>query len=151
MHKKRLLKLVRLLEKDAKNKKGIKFDLDVVAQHSRPGREDSWGVCSQQFIKGETPTLDCGTAACAVGLAAISGAFKREGFTYTITVHWGIEPKYKRTVGFGSAECRFFELRKEESEFLFGPDSYAGRMVGARGELRVAKRIRDFVAGKVAA
>jgi len=147
VNKKRLLKLADLLEADAKNKKGIKFDLGTIVSHSEPvigadGWPRSW------HVKGEKPTLDCKTAACAVGLAAISGAFKRQGFSYCVTKDKGIELVFGRSRGFGSAASKFFGLSAEESEFLFFPDSYDGEIIGARGERKVAKRIRDFVAGK---
>jgi hypothetical protein len=62
VNKKRLLKLADLLEADAKNRKGIKFDLGTVAMSSA---EDG------NFIKGELePSVSCNTVACAMGLAA---------------------------------------------------------------------------------
>src|SRR5580704_5650057 len=71
MNKRRLLKLADLLEADAKNKKGIQFDYH------------HWGSVGNR----EEP-LSCGTSACALGLAAISGAFTRAGLGYT-THPWG--------------------------------------------------------------
>ena len=56
MNKKRLLKLADLLEADAKNKKGIKFDYWATANLADPKEP-----------------ISCGTSACAMGLAALSG------------------------------------------------------------------------------
>jgi hypothetical protein len=61
MNKRRLLKLADLLVANAHNSKGMRFDLDhwgVFRGHKRPRK------------------LDCQTTGCALGLAAMSGAFK---------------------------------------------------------------------------
>lgn len=86
MNKRRLLKLADLLEEDAANAKGVKFDLRVVACHAKKHKEAPTSPYDdgRYFRPGERPTLDCGTAAGAVGLAVLSGAFKRQGFTYQI-------------------------------------------------------------------
>jgi hypothetical protein len=134
MNKRRLLKLADLLEADAANECGIKFDLGLWA--STEGNQ-------------KAPELNCGTTACAVGLACISGAFKRQGLTYTS--EWGgIWPHFDGLREWEAVEA-FFGLSASESEFLF-VDSHYYRVdlptVGAAGERAVAKRIRDFVAGK---
>jgi hypothetical protein len=145
MNKRRLLKLADLLEADAKNRKGIKFDLEVIASKA-VGRDGDY----EEFEPGEVPEINCGTAACAVGLACISGAFKHSGLSYQIT-GWGLEPKFVALVGWSRAETTFFGLTEDESTFLFREDSYPiGKTRGAVGERYVANRIRDFVAGKVA-
>jgi hypothetical protein len=146
MNKKRLLKLADLLEADAKNKKGIKFDLDYIAV-----KADVHPTKEMTYKPGEVVALDCGTAACAIGLACISGAFKRSGLTYRVDEYWGVEPVYGEHDGWGNAERAFFGLSDGEVEFLFQTWSYPhGKTKGAEGERYVAKRIRNFVAGKVA-
>ena len=125
MHKKRLLKLADLLEADAKNKKGIKFDMGT------------WGVT-------EYGNLSCGTQACAMGLAALSGAFKRQGLRAEIyfgdvTVHFG---EYE---GFAAAS-ELFGISGGDACWLFSSSYYDGAMIGAKAECIVAKRIRAFVA-----
>lgn len=139
--KNRLLKLADLLEEDAKNKKGIKFDLDVIAVNSQ----------GHDFRFGEVPTVSCGTTACAVGLACVSGAFKRSGLSYEIK-DYGFEMVLNKEsgemLGWPAIED-FFDLFSRESSFLFTPGSYPyDKRTGAKGERFVAKRIRDFVAGK---
>ena len=140
MNKKRLLKLADLLEADANNPNGLKFDMGT------------WGESS-----GETAEISCGTRACAMGLAALSGAFKRQGLHYEITgdpysTATFIDINFKDEVysdGMESAE-KLFGITDQESEFLFDDNSYPQRYkTGKRAELYVAKRIRDFVAGKV--
>lgn len=140
MNKRRLLKLADLLEADAKNKKGIKFDLNVV------GYVDN-------IPENEVVKLDCGTSACAVGLAAMSGKFNREGLSYKVTTGWlnNIVPTFNgRVLQYDTAAMRLFEITRREANFLFTPGQYQTRQEGAKGERYVAKRIRDFVAGKVA-
>lgn len=140
MNKRRLLKLADLLEMDAKNKKGMKFDIRVVG-----------------FVngakKGDAIELNCGTSACAMGLASISGAFNRQGLTYKVTEDWlnNIVPVLDgRVFQYDTAAVRLFSISRKEANFLFTPASYPeNKKEGAVGERYVAKRIRDFVAGKV--
>ena len=134
--KNRLLKLAALLEADAKNKKGVKFDLGI------------WGRSDDPEL---TPvSVSCGTTACAVGLAVVSGAFKRSGLYNTADLPGRISPSFDNRVGFDAVEA-FFDLTGEEAGFLFSDDFYpVSFRTGAKGERFVAKRIRQFVAGKVA-
>ena len=137
MQKQRLLKLADLLEADANNPKGMKFDLRPIAIKA-DGRE---------FSPGDVPKLDCGTVGCALGLAAISGAFKDKGFSFYIN-EFGFWPKYKGRAAREAAES-FFGIDGNESCWLFIATSYPRhKRDGKAGELAVAKRIRDFVAGK---
>jgi len=134
--KNRLLKLAALLEADAKNKKGVKFDLGI------------WGRSDDPEL---TPvSVSCGTTACAVGLAVVSGAFKRSGLFNAAVVPGRIVPGFDNKFGFGAVEA-FFDLAQREAAFLFYHASYpVSFRTGAKGERFVAKRIRQFVAGKVA-
>jgi hypothetical protein len=137
MNKKRLLKLAYLLEADAKKKKGIRFDLA------------SWG-----YVSDDAMPLSCGTTACAAGLAAVSGAFKRSGLSYRldgcaikITLNGQCRDRGGWKGSFLSA-IKFFDLSKDEGQFLFVDRFYAGLPKSkAEGEIVVAQRIRDFVAG----
>jgi hypothetical protein len=148
MHKERLLKLADLLEADAANPKGVKFDLAVWAAPAGKARE----------FKNGKPTLGCDTAACAVGLACLSGAFKRAGLTYELKdrCEWDreskehITPLFNGTYGMRAVSL-LFNIEEYEADWLFLPDEYLSRQrKGARGELAVAARIRAFVAGKAA-
>ena len=69
MQKRRLLKLAAMLQADAKNKKGIQFDIGTVG---RPSTD-----IFTPFDASKPIPLDCGTTACAMGLAVISGEFKK--------------------------------------------------------------------------
>lgn len=136
MNKRRLLKLADLLEADAKNKKGVKFDLS------------SWGHTNGG---DEAPFHSCGTTACAVGLAVVSGAFKRSGLKNLFVGDGTICPSYNGKSDW-PATRDFFGLSIDESHYLFSEDHYpAEKSQGAIGERYVAKRIRDFVAGKISA
>lgn len=143
MNKRRLLKLADLLEADAKNKKGVAFDLRAWAKKKVGG-----AFCRWAFEAKEDVEVNRNTAACAWGLAAISGAFKREGIGYEIVVG-NLDPTFSGLRGIEAAQL-FFGIDEDASEFLFMPYRYSRRyLTGAKGERYVAKRIRDFVAGKV--
>lgn len=139
MNKKRLLKLADLLEADAKNKKGIKFDLGMI------GESSDW--MAETF----EPKVDCGTTACAMGLAAISGAFKGAGLSYKVTGNAIDTTMNGRRTSYIRSACRVFEITYREANYLFSPYWYFKSIPrGSAGEIKVAKLIRDFVAGKVA-
>lgn len=129
MNKKRLLKLADLLEADAKNKKGIKFDMY------------GWGVVSDPLNP-----VSCGTAACAMGLAALSGAFKRAGLDYYLPPNASLLRftwKGVATDGF-TAGAALFGISEEDSMTIFSADT--AHDTGASAERRRAKIIRQFVA-----
>jgi hypothetical protein len=135
MHSDRLLKLAELLEADAANPVGIQFDLGV------------WGEADSD----QPVSLSCGTQACAMGLAVLSGAFEQYGLLNGANVPYLIIPEmvaipgFTNPVGFAAAE-RLFGILYDDAVRLFSPDYYAGVTVGAEGELVVASRIREFVA-----
>ena len=145
MNKKRLLKLADLLEADASNRRGIKFNLSTVITPSEKLPANAKAI-----------PVSCGTQACAMGLAAISGAFKRQGLSYRMehNEEYGIQidtTMFGNDMDYDDAAMELFEITYEEAHFLFTPSSYEGDdipIIGARGERYVAKRIRDFVAGK---
>lgn len=138
--RRRLLKLADLLEADASNERGVKFDLGTWARK----------LDRRSFPK-HLKKLDCNTSACAVGLACLSGVFKEEG------LHWvslasedenNIIPLFGIEEGFSAVQY-FFGLTYRQSEWLFLDHEYpTEERQGQRGERAVAKRIRDFVAGK---
>lgn len=154
MNKPRLLKLVKLLRENAKNRKGAKFNLT------------SWGIRAENFVdaRDKPVPVDCGTSACAFGLAAISGAFKRAGLSYEPRVTHGVAgfvealqiiPTYKGFTEFSAAR-KFFDLpylaqtvdgREEPpTSALFDPYYYPAKYrKGARGERYVANRIAKYV------
>lgn len=134
----RLLRLANVLENDAKRKTGIKFDLDVVCKPSS-------GPLTKKKLK-----LDCGTTACAIGLWGIHPSFRKDGVSAQACIDTGeMWPTYRGRSGREAAEA-YFKITGCESHWLFIASQYDGPTKGARGEIAVAARIRDFVAGKAA-
>lgn len=137
MNKRRLLQLADLLEADANNPKGIQFDLDTWAE--RVGRER---------FPSRLKKLDCGTKACAVGLACLSGVFADEGLSWkTMSDENNIDPLYDGKVGHTAVE-RFFDITYDQFCRLFASAFYdEDQRIGADGERAVSQRIRGLVAG----
>src|SRR5258706_528932 len=103
MNKRRLLKLADLLEADAKNKNGIKFDMA------------DWGLVADP----ENP-LSCGTDACAMGLAALSGAFRRAGLTASTPAGGRISFFWRGHESDGiSAATKLFDIDRNDATDLF--------------------------------
>lgn len=143
--RKRLLQLADLLEKDASNKKGMKFDMG------------SWGEITGDHTL-DNP-LSCGTQACAMGLAALSGVFKRAGLGYELrkidSEYYSVEIFFRQRgrkliVGGTSSASRLFGIPQDHANWLF-TDWPENCREGARGERIMAKRLRDYVAGKIVA
>lgn len=136
MHKERLLKLADLLEADAANTAGIKFDLGCWAAPSDEDRP--W--------EGKVVPVSCDTTACAVGLACISGAFQAEGLGFKIEYE-ALSPVFGELAEWKAVKS-FFGISGLQAEYLFMDTSYDDEPTeGADGERVVAQRIRDFVAG----
>lgn len=144
MQKRRLLKLAAMLQADAKNKKGIQFNIDTLGRPSEPAR---------LFEKGRIIPLDCGTTACAMGLAALSGKFERAGLSYLVNNHWisqQILMKWKgRLLDYDKSAMKLFNITLEQAYYLFSPWTYPKtKKTGAAGEREVVRRIKRIVAGK---
>lgn len=158
--KRRLLKLADMLEADAKNKKGVHFNLSTVVAKTDP---ENYSGFACHVPEDFSPEISCGTTACAMGLAAISGAFKRAGLSYKydssnqlIVTTWN--GRFKE---YDAAAVVLFGITKDEANYLFTPSYYSEKVAdswgdhpmskvrGAKGERRVANRIRKFVAGEI--
>lgn len=138
MNKRRLLKLAAMLEADAKKKTGISFNLSTVVQTDEP---------VSRKVK-----LNCGTQACAMGLAAISGVFVYCGLSYRLNPDFCGAAAIVTTVNgksldYDLAAMATFDLTERQAGFLFTPSDYPDGMSlrGHDAELYVAKRIRNFV------
>lgn len=128
-----LLKLADMLEADAANPSGLKFDMH------------NWGM-TQAW--GDQPELSCGTTGCAFGLAAISDQF--EGLTFSMSGNY-MHPQFRRADGVMledyEAAKELFDITVEQSHQLFCPDYYpSDKLEGADSEKFVAARIRQLVA-----
>lgn len=137
MNVKRLKKLARLLFADAAKPKGVKFDLTAWAK--KGGR-------IKAFKNEKRVPVSCGTNACAVGLACISGAFKKEGLSFEIRNKILI-PTFAASNNWEAVEI-FFEITRDEARFLFESTAYR-KSKGAEAEIMVANRILDFADEKV--
>jgi hypothetical protein len=129
VNKRRLLRLADLLEANAKNEKGVKFDLD------------SWAKLPPGKV-----TLDCRTTACAVGLACISGEFEELTYRRGLLTPSKLIPLFRELIGWDAVE-RFFGLNEDRAYRLFNDKFYPPeKRKGAKGERAVAYRIRRMVA-----
>lgn len=141
MRKDLLLKLADLLEADAANDNGMVFDLRYLGEWKGPMPQQTL------FPKFE---VSCNTMGCAMGLAAISGAFQEDGLGFTVSE----ESKDWYTIvttlhgdlrSYSDAAMDLFEIPERIAYAFFSPEWYTGRVFGSEGELRVAKRIRRYV------
>jgi hypothetical protein len=167
MHADRLLKLAELLERDAKNPTGLMFDLGTWAAPSEQfqnGRSiyfaaDALGIEYGGVFAQDVPVADeklpkitCGTTACALGLAMLSGEFAQWGLGGSADIDGrrvSLEPNCNGESGF-DAGAELFDISENDSLYLFDPQSYGDDTPReAAGELLVAQRIRDFVRGDI--
>lgn len=136
----RLLKLAAMLEADAKNKNGIQFNLHTVGKPAS----------GNEIFKDVEDLVNCGTEACAMGLAAISGKFKRAGLSAKIRPSVNsvrIETALNsRIIDYDFAAMKIFGISQREAWYLFDPSEYPfDKRAKSKGERFVAKRIRKFV------
>lgn len=162
----RLLTLAVLLENDAKNPSGAKFDLSgwvgIGGSFSKPlplqqfdleHDEDVFRKAQSMRIipQSKLPGMTCGTKGCALGLAMLSGLFEQFGMVasyYEIENGIMLVPMCNGQDGF-EAGSELFGISEGTSRYLFDPDCYVGTPREAAGELRVADRIRELVAGSI--
>lgn len=150
----RLPRMAKLLRDDAANPTGVKFDLGVwaIPADTDPDAPARWPT------DVKVP-LDCGTKACAFGLAAISGAFAAEGLTYMIgdgvhVVQGSLVPVLERydaanpPVHFYAAAA-LFDINVSDARYFFDPECYDGTPREAAGEIAVAERIETYLMGEV--
>jgi hypothetical protein len=150
MYADRLERLAKLLDDDAANEKGVKFDLGVWA-----GPSD---MVNRTFPgQPETVPVSCETTACAMGLAAISREFAAEGLDYKFDPRFSggyillptmMDRDGELQEGFGAAQ-ELFGISYDDATYLFDPEHYDEVPTGADGERFVAQRIRDFVKGDI--
>ncbi len=147
----RLLKLARLLERNAANrkakKKAIRFDL---RNWGNPTNLYAWVELSD---KGKILKVNCKTTACACGLACLSKTFQNEGLDYRLGDDGTLTPLYGRRRA-QEAIRHFFGISDGQMKWLFFPENYKGwktyvRLAGGSknfgDEIEVATRIRKFV------
>lgn len=140
----RFIKMAELLEEDAANPEGVKFDLGLwVVPADSPNNFESYPIDTTSV------EVDCGTAACGWGLAAISGIFKDEGVGFHIIKESSrgtvgmLVPTFDGKEGLTSAQA-FFEVDKSIISKLFDTPTY-DTTKGADAERFVAQRIRYLI------
>jgi len=87
--------------------------------------------------------VECGTAACAVGLACLSGIFADEGLSHYRLDDGGIVPIFGDTENWQAVQA-FFGLTRKQSHRLFDSDKYEISK-GPIAAAAVARRIRATV------
>lgn len=132
MHKDRLIKLAELLEADADNEEGLSFNLNTWVSSGGEWFDEDW-----------KPGLNCGTAGCALGLAALSGAFHEHGLRVIPRDNIVYLVGQPHLQGF-DAGARLFGITSSMSHDLFSPTRYF-HTKGAEAERIVAQRIRFLV------
>lgn len=132
MRKRELLKLAKMLRKDAVDPEGIQFYLYEWGHVSNPSRP-----------------LSCDTTACAMGLAALSGAFP--GLKGKLLRRGSLWITYRSPINGKLASDAFtsamdlFQIDSCQANFLFTSIQGLTQEEGAKGEIQVAARIEAFV------
>lgn len=153
MNRERLLRLAGALEADATNPKGIRFDLSYWATTHNGVDTLDYRQAYESFQPGDKIPLDCGTAACAMGFAAISGIFAPDGLSYEITPCYGLVPVYQKGTlsemsGFSAAQA-LFGISYHDALVLFSSERYVDTE-GADAEREVVRRLRELATtGKI--
>lgn len=130
MHVERLTKLAELLE-TAKEDGTIEVDGgDCIGEKQIRFRLHSW----------LNPTLNCGTAACAVGAAGLTKWFQKEGLSINNnSFNSQLIPYYGDDRGWDAVNL-FFDIDDVVSTYLFETDSYSRAT-----PKMVADRIRELL------
>lgn len=131
MHRDRLERLAILLE-NYRESSGPRFDLG------------SWGTSELRrggflWLRKHT----CNTAACAVGLACISGVFRSDGLLHAYD-DLGLYPIFDGASEWDAVRD-FFDLTIRQGFRLFDKDEYRV-WYGEEGARAVARRIRSMIA-----
>jgi hypothetical protein len=141
--------LAKLLRTDARRKTGAKFNLIAFA-----APDQNFVSAHSGFSKKlKKIPVSCETQACAIGLACISGEFKREGFGFNYEINqdgwrksYVLQPTYRGMTRW-KAITKFFGITSEEADRLFLAASYEN-YIGASAERAVANRICALVRGE---
>jgi len=128
----RLLELAQLLRRNAYDPMGVVFNLEHWIR-----------VVDRGSVQ---PSLNCGTQACAIGLACLYPPFQELGLSYSLGLALGT-PIYRhegRVYTKWDAVMRFFKLSYTDATKLFFAWEYSVTS-GPSVELEVAKRIQEYV------
>lgn len=143
-----LLRLANLLERNAANPQGMRFDLNGWAKPSTA----RWSTYDARHFPEDIKSVpvSCDTTGCAMGLAAISGEFFNEGLFWELKDTRLLPVMKGKETGYAAA-AKLFKLNMNKSygshdeytiaEVLFDQACYSIK-TGAEAELEVASRIR---------
>ncbi len=147
-----LLRGAEVLEADANNPEGIKFDLGTWVADARINLVNGYLTEDREKYKykdNEVIPVNCRTQACAFGLFALSGAFQEEGLGYKI-ISGALQPMLKKDgqefLAWDAVNL-LFDIDDGQSQRLFSAANYEqDHRQGATAELAVAARIRRLIA-----
>jgi hypothetical protein len=151
-HSDRLQRLRDLLVADKNNPQGSKFDLDRWAWPADVPVPTDNVTPLYPYREEVLPKVDCGTYACAIGLAILSGIFEKEGLKANFIDNifnpgeggFAIVPSFDGWSGYHATQ-RFFNLSFNDTLHLFHPDRYDTKY-GAAAEQEVIDRIDRIIA-----
>lgn len=130
----RLARLATLLENYHDEPDHPQFDLQTWGKF----RTERHGFFGPQRV------TNCCTAACAIGLACLSGEFSKDGLTHEIRSDGQLIPVWSGNRAWMAVE-EFFGLYSDQSNHLFSQMEYDGPITGEEGAQAVASRLREFI------
>lgn len=132
MNKQALLKGAKMLDENARNFEGVRFDLYF------------WG-----HVHNRRKKLSCSTSACAMGLFALSREFKRLKArilaTGSVMIVWGKNSDPDYTTSGIAAATALFDIPRSHAEALFIGISLPNFGRGAKAERGLARGLRAYV------
>ncbi len=130
----RISRFIELLKADKDDPQGVKFNMAIWSEKEGQGK-----YCYDEDEVGKVQ-VNCGTHACALGLAAISKTFEAEGLTYTIN-NGMLCPVFGELQEYDAAAA-FFDLSRNDAVRLFDPFFYhPNNKTGAVAEQEVINRL----------
>lgn len=121
--------------------KGSRYMRESAVEKLFTETAEHWDARELRVETNVDGALECGTAACAVGWAAINPEFRAQGFTLKREPGAShLQPSYGGRSGWSAVDA-FFELSGKDADILFSGSSYIGTVLPSH----VAARIRYAV------
>lgn len=129
-----------LLVADANNRRGMKFDLNILSDYD--GTRSWWELFTFQ---SSSVKLNCNTTGCAMGLAAMSKAFPELTYLVDETNQFRVVYQGYRST-YIHAGAKLFDIDPATAAVLFTPDAYPAKLrEGAAAELECARRVKELI------